>query len=50
MPFQNTLIKVTISGNSLLEVFEQSIYDFVEDRGGSKLLQVSGKLKFLTLI
>ncbi|CAI6346863.1 unnamed protein product [Macrosiphum euphorbiae] len=44
MPFQNTLIKVTISGSSLLEAFEQSVYDFVEGRGGSKLLQVSGVL------
>lgn len=50
MPFQNTLIKVTISGSSLLEAFEQSVYDFVEGRGGSKLLQVSGKLKFFKLI
>jgi len=50
MPFQNTLIKVTISGSSLLKAFEQSVYDFVEDYGGSKLLQVSGKLQFLTLI
>jgi len=44
MPFQNNLVKITISGSSLLEAFEQSVYDFVENRGGSKLLQVSGKL------
>jgi len=50
MPFQNTLVKVTISGSSLLEAFEQSVYDFVEDQGGSKLLQVSGKFKIVILI
>lgn len=50
MPFQSILVKVTISGSSLLEAFEQSISDFVEGRGGSKLLQVSGKFKILTLI
>ncbi|XP_060838143.1 protein 5NUC-like [Rhopalosiphum padi] len=44
MPFQNNLVKITISGSSLLEAFEQSVYDFVENRGGSKLLQVSGVL------
>ncbi|CAH1711828.1 unnamed protein product [Aphis gossypii] len=44
MPFQNSLVKVTISGSSLLEAFEQSVYDFVANRGGSKLLQVSGVL------
>lgn len=44
MPFQNNLVKVTISGSSLLEAFEQSVYDFVMNQGGSKLLQVSGKL------
>ncbi|KAL5243001.1 hypothetical protein ACI65C_010411 [Semiaphis heraclei] len=42
MPFQNILVKVTISGSSLLEAFELSVYDFVKDQGGSKLLQVSG--------
>lgn len=50
MPFQNILVKVTISGSSLLEAFELSVYDFVKDQGGSKLLQVSGKSKILTLI
>lgn len=50
MPFQSHLVKITISGSSLLEAFEHSVSDFVEDRGGSKLLQVSGKLKCLTLI
>jgi 5'-nucleotidase len=50
MPFQNHLVKITISGSSLLEAFEHSVSDFVKDRGGSKLLQVSGKLKCLTLI
>ncbi|XP_025204380.1 protein 5NUC-like, partial [Melanaphis sacchari] len=44
MPFQNKLVKVTISGSSLLEAFEHSVYDFVEHRGGSKFLQVSGVL------
>lgn len=44
MPFQNNLVKVTISGSSLLEAFEHSVFDFVMNQGGSKLLQVSGKL------
>lgn len=39
MPFNNTLIKITISGSSLLEAFERS----VSDETDLNLLQISGK-------
>lgn len=45
IPFMNTLVKITISGSSLLEAFEHSVSDYVIDRGGRNFLQVSGKLK-----
>lgn len=41
----NSLVKITISGSSLLEAFEHSIYDYDEKSGGRNLLQVSGELK-----
>lgn len=41
MPFNNTLIKITISGSSLLEAFEHSVSGLVYNE--ICLLQVSGK-------
>jgi 5'-nucleotidase len=44
-PFANKLVKVTISGASLLEAFEHSVFDYLLHNGGINFLQVSGKKK-----
>lgn len=38
-----TLVKITISGNTLLEAFENSVSNYVINYGGRHFLQVSGK-------
>lgn len=43
MPFMRTLVKITISGYTLLEAFENSVFDYVINYGGRHFLQVSGK-------
>ncbi|XP_008187662.1 protein 5NUC isoform X1 [Acyrthosiphon pisum] len=43
-PFANNLVKITISGSTLLESFEHSVSDYVLNHGTSKFLQVSGVL------
>jgi len=44
IPFANDLVKITISGSTLLESFEHSVSDYDLNRGTSKFLQVSGIL------
>lgn len=43
MPFMRTLVKVTISGYTLFEAFENNVSDYVINYGGRHFLQVSGK-------
>lgn len=43
LPFIRTLVKITISGSTLLEVFEHSVSEYVKNYGGRHFLQVSGK-------
>jgi len=42
-PFANALVKITISGSTLLESFEHSVSEYKVNQGASKFLQVSGK-------
>ncbi|VVC28331.1 Calcineurin-like phosphoesterase domain, ApaH type,Metallo-dependent phosphatase-like,5'- [Cinara cedri] len=42
IPFMNKLVKVTVSGQTLLEAFEHSVFDYMHGRGSGKFLQVSG--------
>lgn len=50
MPFTNTLVKVTITGKSLLEAFENSVNMFRKTHGSYLFLQVSGKSFVLKLM
>ncbi|VVC28338.1 Hypothetical protein CINCED_3A000690 [Cinara cedri] len=41
-PFVNKIAKVTVSGTTLLEAFERSVFFYTELNGGKHFLQVSG--------
>lgn len=43
IPFLRKLVKVTINGSSLLEVFEHSAYNYGKSSNKNLFLQVSGK-------
>lgn len=43
MPYAYKLVKITVLGSSILEAFEHSVSDYVENKGGEYFLQVSGK-------
>lgn len=42
-PFGNKLVKITVSGQTLLDAFEYSVYNYSHDLRGVKFLQVSGE-------
>lgn len=43
VPFGNKLVKITVTGQTLLDAFEHSVYDYAQGVRGVKFLQVSGE-------